>query len=85
VDDTFDSESADAEGSYRRGYYQGAWDVIDAVTPLLLPADAKKLHDWHTKKVHRWRYLDKSRRGPDDAIIRAIIPPRQNLKLSGSK
>jgi hypothetical protein len=74
-------EMADAEESYRRGYYQGTWDVIEAVLPLLKADAGEKLVKWHTDHVHKWRYGNKNTRGPDNRIAGAIIPPRQKLKL----
>jgi hypothetical protein len=76
-----ESEMNDAEGSYRRGYYQGAWDVIQAVLPSLSHEDRLQLERWHTTDVHRWRYESTRKRGPDDHIGRAIMPPRTKLKL----
>lgn len=76
-----DPDLADAEGSYRRGYYQGAWDVIAAVLPFLPPKARGRLERWHEKDVSAWRYENKRRRGPADEIVAEIMPPRSKLHL----
>lgn len=74
-------EIDDPEASYRRGYAQGSWDVIQAVLPLLSEHQRAKLDGWHQFRVSGWRYQNKSQRGPGSMITHAIVPPRQYLKL----
>ena len=49
------SEFDDAEQSYRRGFEQGAYEVLRVVSPHLSPSVAKRLEDWVSVEVRRWR------------------------------
>jgi hypothetical protein len=49
------SEFDDAEGSYRRGYQQGAYDALQAIQTVSIP----KVRAWVEEKLMRWRYLER--------------------------
>jgi hypothetical protein len=74
-------EMDDPEASYRRGYAQGAWDVMEAVLPFLPEAQREKLKGWHSVRVFEWRYRNKQGRASNGRVTGAIMPPRQFLKL----
>ena len=59
------SEYDDPEQSYRRAYQQSAYEVVQVVSPHLLPSKTKKLENWVSKELFRWRlkaYVDETER-----------------------
>ena len=78
------SQFDDPEASYRRGYTQGAQDVITAVRDLLPAAELKKLEAWHSGPASKWRLANatgKSKRGAEGFVGADLAPPRRLLKL----
>lgn len=76
------SDIDDPEASYRRGYHQGAFDVIAAVSEALSEVQRKELEKWLNGPVYKWRL--ENLRGKD--LNRAdsnppSIPPRHLLKI----
>ena len=65
-------EMFDPEQSYRRGYSQGAWDVIEALEKRLLPSEFQRLKDWF-QQVEEWQL--QSMRGS----VEKTTPPRAGL------
>ncbi len=64
-------EYDDPERSFRRGFQQGAHEALQVVRPRLLPSDTKKLGNWVSMKLFRWRLkadVDETQR------IRPITP-----------
>ena len=71
----------DPEQSYRRGYTQGAWDVLRALSPRLSAIERTRLEEWF-KEAHEWRLAamrEESKRGANGEITGAIYPPRKGL------
>ena len=72
------SEYDDPERSYRRGFQQGAYAVLEVVSPNLSSSLAKKLEDWVLKKLHRWRLkadVDEAERTRPITTKQAPPPP----------
>ena len=49
------AEHDDLEMSFRRGYQQGATEVIDAIERFLDPATREVVRAWIEKDVYTWR------------------------------
>lgn len=70
----------DPEGSYRRGYTQGAWDIIKFVRGKISAADQSRLETWFTKDAGEWRL--KAYHGETRAphgVTSDLFPPRHRL------
>ena len=77
-------EFNDPEQSYRRGYAQGAWDVLDAVKEKLSNNDRSHLEDWFEEKVREWRLegmrKESVRAAGMNPFPRGVRPPREGLE-----
>ena len=76
-------EFDDPEQSYRRGYAQGAWDVLDAVKAYLPKDQYEALQAWHTGDFWPWRISGMRREsvrasGPNP-FPAGVNPPRDRL------
>jgi hypothetical protein len=74
--------SDDPEQEYRRGYYHGAWDVIEAVSALLAAEDETRLREWFAGPVYSWKLAaltGQSKRSPDGQVAVDMVPPRHLL------
>ena len=68
-------ELEDPEQSYRRGYYQGAYLLAEAVKDRLPDTAADEVDKW-LREVWKWRYRkDASWGNPDRPITDYIAPP----------
>ena len=76
-------DTDDPERSYRRGYTHGGWDVMQALSALILPGEFQKLESWFHGPARQWRmeaYTGKSRRGPGGMITADLVSPRHSLR-----
>jgi hypothetical protein len=48
-------EMHDPEMSYRRGYQQGAWAVLNAIKHCLSVHQSSIVHAWIAEDVQKWR------------------------------
>jgi hypothetical protein len=68
----------DPEQSYRRGYMQAAWDVIDEVGRLLPIGEQARLRAWFSM-IEQWRAKNVaglSKRNKDGSFDAKLYPPR---------
>lgn len=68
----------DPEGSYRRGYTQGAWAVMEAVHGQIPEQEYRRLNAWFNKRLRKWRmdaYTGKSKRSDAKVPTIDIAPP----------
>jgi len=76
------SDFDDPEASYRRGYHQGAYDVIAAISAALSEHQRKALDQWLYGPVYTWRLRNlqgkDSRRADSNP---PSIPPRDLLHI----
>jgi hypothetical protein len=75
--------SDDSEHSYRRGYYHGASDVIEAVSALLPDAEEVRVREWFAGPVYSWKLAGltgQSKRSPDGRVTVNMVPPRHLLQ-----
>lgn len=73
----------DPEQSYRRGYYHGAWDVIEAVSAFLAGSEKNRLREWFAGPVYSWKLAaltGESKRSPDGQVTVDMVPPRHLLR-----
>jgi hypothetical protein len=78
---------SDPEGSYRRGYTHGAWDVIEAVRGLLPAREQAKLEAWFSGPAQEWRMENlrgESKRDENGDFTATLYPPRRFLHLGKS-
>lgn len=59
-------EHDDPEASFRRGYYFGAYDALEAVKGCT----TGKIQEWLEVKLVHWRYLDR----PRERYIKPPLP-----------
>jgi hypothetical protein len=78
------SDFDDPEASYRRGYQQGAYDVIAAISHGLPESQKKALNQWLNGPVYKWRLkniqgrdLNRTNSNPPS------MPPRHLLHIEG--
>src|SRR5918911_5368388 len=69
------NERDDPEGSYRRGYHQGARDAVEAAQRLTGNRSAlSELWEWATVTLLAWRLNSR----PDARTALPPVPPRSN-------
>jgi hypothetical protein len=77
-------EFNDPEQSYRRGYAQGAWDVLDAVKERLTEDDRSILEEWFQEQVWEWRSAGMRKKSVRATEINpfppGVRPPREGLE-----
>ena len=71
-----DPEFENAELSYRRGYQQGAHDVLQLVRDGLYPEEIRR---WVDVDVRRWRIEGMVERAKSGRVKR-ILPPRRRCR-----
>jgi hypothetical protein len=50
-------DTDDPERSYRRGYTHGGWDVMQALSALILPGEFQKLGSMALRGNGAWRLI----------------------------
>ena len=79
-------EMHDPEMSYRRGYQQGAWAVLNAIKHGLPVGQNSIVHAWLTEDVQKWRLAGlsgESKRNHDGSIVMCQPPTERLSKIGG--
>jgi len=78
-------EMHDPEMSYRRGYHQGAQQVLDAIKHHLPMRQSSIVHAWIAEDVCKWRVAGlkrESKRDHDGSMV-MCQPPKERLSSIG--
>ena len=78
-------EMHDSEMSYRRGYHQGAQQVLDAIKHCLPMRQRSIVHTWIVEDVCKWRVAalkGESKREHDGSTV-MCQPPIERLSSIG--
>ena len=79
-------EMHDPEMCYRRGYHQGAQQVLDAIKHLLPVGQSLIVHAWITEDVCKWRVAGlkgESKRDHDGSTVMCKPPTKRLSKIGG--
>ena len=78
-------EMHDPEMSYRRGYHQGAQQVLDAIKHCLPAQQGSIVQAWIAQDLCKWRVAGlkgESKRDPDGSMV-MCQPPTERLSNIG--
>ena len=79
-------ETHDPEMSYRRGYHQGAQQVLDAIKHYLPVRQSSIVHAWIAEDLLKWRVAGlkgESKREPDGSTVMCKPPTKRLSNIGG--
>ena len=80
------NEMHDPEMSYRRGYQQGAWAVLNAIKHCLPVRQSLIMHAWIAEDLQKWRLAGlkgESKREHNGSAVMCQPPTEHLSKIGG--
>jgi len=79
-------EMHDPKMSYRRGYQQGAWAVLNAIKHCLPVRQSSIVHAWIAEDLQKWRLANlsgESKRDRDGSTVMCQPPTKRLSNIGG--